>query len=53
MPERAESVKLQIQIPKTLRDNLEQRAKETGVTLNQYLMFLMVKAVDGTSQESK
>jgi predicted HicB family RNase H-like nuclease len=46
MPERLESVKLQIQIPKTLRDNLEERAKETGVTLNQYLMFLMVKAVD-------
>jgi len=46
MPERMESVKLQIQIPKTLKAKLEDRAKETGVTLNQYLMFLMVNAVD-------
>lgn len=49
MPERMESVKLQIQIPKTLKENLEDRAKEAGVTLNQYLMFLMVKAVDANS----
>lgn len=46
MPERTESVKLQIQIPKTLRDNLEKRAQNAGVTLNQYLIFLMVKSVD-------
>jgi predicted HicB family RNase H-like nuclease len=46
MPERMESVKLQIQIPKTLKENLEERAQEAGVSLNQYLMFLMVKAVD-------
>jgi len=46
MPERLESVKLQIQIPKKLRDNLEKQADETGVTLNQYLIFLMLKSVD-------
>ncbi|WP_455757353.1 toxin-antitoxin system HicB family antitoxin [Sulfurimonas sp.] len=46
MPERLESVKLQIQIPKKLRDNLEKQANETGVTLNQYLIFLMLKSVD-------
>lgn len=46
MPERLESVKLQIQIPKKLRDNLEEQAKETGVSLNQYLIFLMLKSVD-------
>jgi predicted HicB family RNase H-like nuclease len=44
-----ESVKLQIQIPKTLKENLEERAKDAGVTLNQYLLFLMVKAVDPQS----
>lgn len=46
MPERSESVKIQIQIPKKLRDNLEKQADETGVTLNQYLVFLMLKSVD-------
>ena len=46
MPERLESVKIQIQIPKKLRDNLEKQAAETGVTLNQYLVFLMLKSVD-------
>jgi len=46
MPERLESVKLQIQIPRKLRDNLEEQAKEAGVSLNQYLIFLMLKSVD-------
>ena len=39
MPARTESVKLQIQIPKPLRDNLEEQAKETGISLNQYLII--------------
>lgn len=51
MPERLESVKLQIQIPKNLRDNLEEQAKETGVSLNQYLIFLMLKSVDNHKKQ--
>lgn len=53
MPDKTESVKLQIQVPKTLKGNLEVRASEAGVTLNQFLMFLMVQAVDKTLGKHK
>jgi len=37
---------LQIRIPDTLKENLENKAKKAGVTLNQYIMFLFIEKME-------
>lgn len=37
------SYNLQIKIPSELKEKLEQKAEEAGVSLNQYIMFMFIK----------
>lgn len=37
------SYMLQMRIPTELKEKLEKKAEDTGVALNQYLMFLLIK----------
>ena len=43
--EKKESYNLQVRIPMELKEKLEKNAKETGVNLNQYILFLLMKDV--------
>lgn len=36
---------LQIRVPNDLKDKLEKKADEAGVSLNQYLLFTFIKEV--------
>ena len=36
---------LQIRIPEELKDKLEKRALEAGVSLNQYIMYMFINEV--------
>ncbi len=40
--ETATSYNLQIKIPVELKEKLEEKAKEAGVSLNQYIMFMFI-----------
>ncbi|QKF62947.1 hypothetical protein CMCT_0808 [Campylobacter mucosalis] len=37
------SYNLQIKIPHELKEKLEQLAQEAGVSLNQYIMFMLIR----------
>ncbi|BCX79244.1 YlcI/YnfO family protein [Campylobacter sp. 19-13652] len=37
------SYNLQIKIPQELKEKLEAKAKEAGVSLNQYIMFMFIR----------
>ncbi|CUU74143.1 toxin-antitoxin system HicB family antitoxin [Campylobacter hyointestinalis] len=41
--ETATSYNLQIKIPTELKERLEALAKEAGVSLNQYIMFMFIR----------
>jgi len=37
------SYNLQVKIPNELKDKLEKKAEQAGVSLNQYIMFMFVR----------
>lgn len=43
---KAESYMLQMRIPVELKEKLEEKAKDRGVSLNQYLMYIMIEKLE-------
>lgn len=42
----SKSTLLQMRVPDELKENLEQKAKEAGVSLNQYIMFVFIEKLE-------
>lgn len=46
MAEEKKSDLLQIRIPVELKESMENKAKEIGVSLNQYIMFIFIEKME-------